>query len=487
MLDARVYHEIQPLVHARPLHTLLAVNAILAMPIQEMLARIEQEMETNPALEREERPCAQCGHPVDGVVCGRCGHSILSGDARLRNEVASSAVGPDDEEYDPFRTIARLPTLHEHLEHGLAACLTHPGDIRVGQYLIGCLDSRGFFDGDLNYAAADLGVPVSTVERILALIQTLDPPGVGARSVQECLLIQLRAMPRDPVQALAIRMVADHLAEVAREEHGKIAEKLGTTVEAVREALLFMRRHLAASPAERFLAEHGGGTLRPEEAAVPDVILTRTPEGYRIEITGAALFAIRVNPLYRRLLQESREGSRSLSLAERDCLRSLIGRARHFIETIRRRNWTLYNCVERIVEVQRAFLDSGPAHLKPLTMSAVAKDLGISESTVSRALDGKFVALPGGRVVSFSVFFDQSAPVKERIKDHVAAEDASRPLTDLQIARVLAADGFRVARRTVAKYREEMRLPASGARRRRNPRAFVQQQLGESGQRLQAV
>ncbi|MBI4277479.1 MAG: RNA polymerase sigma-54 factor, partial [Armatimonadetes bacterium] len=185
-----------------------------------------------------------------------------------------------------------------------------------------------------------------------------------------------------------------------------------------------------------------------------------------IEINGAGALTLRLNPFYRQALARTDRDAPALAPADRENLRNQVRRARLFIETVRRRTWTLYSCVEHIVEVQRAFLDRGPAHLVPLTMSAVAQALTISESTVSRALDAKYVQMPNGRIVSFEIFFDQSTPVKERIKTIIAAEETSRPLTDAEIAKTLATEGFPVARRTVAKYREELRLPAWRHRQR---------------------
>ncbi|MBI4278562.1 MAG: hypothetical protein HY660_08910, partial [Armatimonadetes bacterium] len=301
-VDVRIQHGLQPVTQARALQTLLAVNAILPLPIESMLARIDEELQANPALDRETYPCAQCGHPVEGVVCGRCGHSVLSGTARFRGEGRATASRADGEEFDPLSQATRPPSLIEHLEHALAAHLKNPEDLRIGEYLIGCLDSRGYFDGDVNYAAADLDVPVAALERVLKQIQSLDPPGVGARSLQECLLIQLQGLAPSPIRTVATRIIADHLAEVARERHAVVAEALGIAVAEVREALAFMRRNLSPSPAEQFAAEHGGNTLRPEEVALPDVILTRTETGYKIEINGAGALTLRLNPFYRQAL-----------------------------------------------------------------------------------------------------------------------------------------------------------------------------------------
>ncbi|HEX4841974.1 MAG TPA: RNA polymerase sigma-54 factor, partial [bacterium] len=146
----------------------------------------------------------------------------------------------------------------------------------------------------------------------------------------------------------------------------------------------------------------------------------------------------------------------------REHVRDYVNRAKLFIDALQRRNWTFANIVQAIVRTQWEFIERGDAHLKPLTKAMIAAELGVSESTVSRALDGKFVQLPTGRVVSFDLFFDQSLPTKDRIREIVAAE--TRPLTDEEIAVQLTSEGIKIARRTVTKYREEMNIPPSTSR-----------------------
>lgn len=449
----------------RALTTLLAVNAILAMPVQQMLVRVDEELDCNPALEQQEHPCPQCGHAMSGVICARCGRSVLDGGARMRGDRPSVPASPDDEGRDPFHTVAAPASLYDHAEAALTAAVGSDDEARIGRYLVGCLDRRGYFDADVAYVAADLNVGVDDVERVLYVMQTLDPPGIGARSVQECMLIQLRTLPASPDRQLAMRIVAEHLPRVERRQLGAVAAATGVSIDDIRTALRFMREQLAPSPADRFAADHGVNGVKPSELAVPDVLVHRTADGYRIELNGADALALTINPAFKQVLVDSRLKPTLLSKDERERLRAQVGRGRLFMETIRRRNWTLYNCVEYIVRAQRAFLDAGPSHLRPLTMSAVARALDISESTVSRALDGKFVRLPNGRLTAFGVFFDNSASAKERIKALIAAEDPIRPMTDGQLTMALEQEGVGLARRTVAKYREELRLPTFQLRR----------------------
>jgi RNA polymerase sigma-54 factor len=329
---------------------------------------------------------------------------------------------------------------------------------RIGQFLIGSLDHRGYVDADLNLIAADLKVPPEKVERVLAKLQTLDPPGVGARSLRECLLIQLQDLPEDALQALATRIVDVHLDEIARGAYEVVASALGTTVAQIRAGLTYIRQNLHPWPAERFYAEHGGKGLRPEDLVVPDVILARAPSGYGVVLNGEPALALRVAPSLRvtTAAAESVNAAGGTGLLAREYLRQ----ARFFVEVIRRRNQTLRQCMEHIVDVQKGFLEHGPSALRALTRKAVASALGLSESTVCRACEGKFVQLPSGRVVGIGVFFDRAQAVRERLKTLLARSAPDRP-SDRALSQALASEGVVIARRTVTKYRHQIGLPPS--------------------------
>ncbi len=446
-----------PALEARALQTVLATNAVLPLTLAELVARVEQELQDNPVLERVPSPCPQCGRPVEGAACGRCGWAALGSLARpgpRRVEACEDRPSAVDRAASP-------PNLLDHLEAQLRVNVCDPGVLRVALHLVGYLDSRGYLDVELEYVAAELRVPAQLVQQALEALQACEPAGVGARDVRECLLLQLDRLPDCPHRRLARAVVDRHLHAVARGQHGAVAEALGVPVEEVHAALRYVRQHLVPHPADAFWAEHGGDRVRPEELATPDVAIHRTEDGYRVELVGACALQLRVQPLVRRVLLEA-----ELPSEERERLRDLVRRGRLFVEAVRRRNNMLRQCAEYLVRYQRAFLDRGPAHLRPLTLTRVAQALGVWESTVSRALSGKFVQMPDGRVVSFSVFFDGSLPVRERIRELVAQEDPSCPLTDEQLANLLQKEGWAVARRTVTKYREMARIPSARLRRR---------------------
>ncbi len=448
---------VQP--EAKALQVILAANTLLPLPVLELLNRVEQELAENPVLERVPWTCPQCGAEAEGVACVRCGYSLLGGAGRFRWE---GFCRDEEKERPTALDLARAPeNLLDHLEAQLRVSVHDPQVLRVAVHLLGYLDPRGYFDGELPYVAAELRVSGELVERALRAVQALEPAGIGARDVRECLLLQLERLPEHPLRDLARALVADHLEDLARGRHEAVAARLGVRPDAVHEALRYLRTHTVPAPAEAFYTEHGDHAVRPEELAVPDVVLVRTAEGYRVELVASGALTLRINPLVRQALLGA-----PLTCEEREQLRAQLRRGRLLIEAVRRRNTLLYRCAECLVHYQRAFLDGGPRFLRPLTLTQVARELGVSESTVSRALSGKFVQMPDGRVVSFGVFFDSSLPVRERIRELVAAEAQDRPLTDEELVERLRAEGYHLARRTVTKYREMAGIPSARVRRR---------------------
>ncbi len=461
--------ELRPLPQLRMVPKLMAVNAVLVLPLQALEARIEAELDSNPALERETTLCPRCGSEISGVLCGSCGH--LLGEPLFEDPVFVGPRGGEDEEFDPLSLVPAEISFHEYLLLQLRASQLRGRRREVGEFLVGSIDERGYLQVDLAEVARRFRVSPRVVEEVLGIIQGFDPPGVGARSVEECLLLQLRALEPTPENALARRIVeAGCLLELGRGQYGKVAQRLGCTTQEVRQAHGYIRTFCYPYPADRYEAErHGGGRRRPEEVPRPDVIIVRTPRGYAVEVPGSPAMGLRLNPLYRDLYQQARSDPQAFAPHAQEHIREHVNRAKLFIETVKRRNHLLRRIFEFLVVAQREFLEGGPQFLKPLTLASVAARLGISESTVSRALDGKYVQLPDGRIVSSHVFFESSRPIKERIRQLVAGENPTHPLTDQEIASILRQEGFSIARRTVAKYREEMGISSSAARRQKTP------------------
>jgi len=425
---------------------LMMVNALLVLPLNQLLQRIEQELGENPALELDEK--VPSTEPTDGSWEG--GVQSLA------------AWTPDDDDYDPFAQVAAPVSLPEHLMMTLQAQGLSPRDHAIGERLIGYINDNGYVEVTTVQVAQELNVEVEEVEAVLSRIQRFEPIGVGARTVEECILLQLRVMDQTPVNRLAQRIVEHHLADLAARRFEAVAKALSVRLADVKEAHEFVKGNCYPYPAERYRLDQDGGRLYPGEVARPDIIIRRTDEGFTIELCRQDAFALRVNTFYEDLRRQMRRATPQYTDRSREHVRDYVSRAKIFIEAVQRRNWVFANIVQTVVTTQWEFLARGEVHLRPLTKAMIATELGISESTVSRALDAKFAQLPNGRVVSFDMFFDQSLPVKERIRELIATEPHA--FTDEEIARRLTAEGTKIARRTVTKYREEMSIPASTVR-----------------------
>ncbi|MGH2362520.1 MAG: RNA polymerase factor sigma-54 [bacterium] len=432
-------------VHQRMVPKLMMVNALLVLPLNQLLTRIEQEMAENPALEIEETKPKE------------------SQDWSGEEGQALTTWTPDDEELDPFARVAAPISLQEHLMMTLQAQGLAPRDHAIGERLIGYINDNGYMEAKTVQVAQEMSAEVEEVEAVLARIQRFEPVGIGARNVEECLLLQLKVMEPSAVNRLAQGLVETHLADLAARRFEKVAHDLQTTTDAVKEAHEYVKATCYPYPGEQYrMDQEGGGQLKPAEVARPDVIIRETEEGFAVELCRQEAFALRVNTFYEDLRRQMRRAKSGYSDRSVEHVRDYVSRAKLFIEAVQRRNWTLANIVETVIRTQWEFIVRGEAHMKPLTKAMVAAELGVSESTVSRALDGKFVQMPNGRVVSFDLFFDQSLPVKEKIREIIARE--VRPLTDEEIARELTQMGIKIARRTVSKYREEISIPSSTTR-----------------------
>jgi len=432
-------------LHQRMVPKLMMVNALLVLPLNQLVARIEQELSENPALELDEKPTS----PEPDWTPGEGGQSLTS-------------WTPDEEEFDPFSRMAAPVSLQEHLLMTLQAQGLSARDHAIGERLLGYINENGYLEASTAQVAQELNAEVEEVEAVLGRIQRFEPVGVGARNVEECLLLQLRVMEPTSVNRLAQRIVETYLPDLAAHRFDKVAKAVDATVTEVKDAHEFVKASCYPYPGERYRSDQDGGRVRPAEIARPDAIVRRTDDGFAIELCRQNAFALRVNAFYDDLRRQMRRASAGYSDESRGHVRDYVNRAKLFIDALHRRNWTFANIVQAIVRTQWEYIERGDAHLKPLTKAMIAAELGVSESTVSRALDAKFVQLPTGRVVSFDLFFDQSLPTKDRIREIVAAE--TRPLTDEEIAALLTSEGVKIARRTVTKYREEMNIPPSTSR-----------------------
>jgi RNA polymerase sigma-54 factor len=370
-----------------------------------------------------------------------------------------SLVAQEEHEELPFDNIARTTSsLTDHLDEQLRFATVDPVLRAIGGEIIGNLDEDGYLRADLEEIAQRCGVTASDVEKVLILVQGFDPPGVAARSVQECLLLQLRADPTpDP---LAIEIVEEHFDALSKRRYADIARALKRPVDRVMEAIEEIMA-LEPKPGRSF----GASDAR---YIVPDVIVQKVGDEYAVALNEEGIPRLRVNALYRTLL-------RSAGNDARQYVEQKLRSAMWLIKSVDQRQRTLRKVTQSIVKFQRDFLDRGIAHLRPLSLRDVGEDIGMHESTISRVTTNKYVETPQG-LFELKYFFHSgiasgdgemvsSVSVKKMIQDYLATEDAAKPFSDQEIAQYLKARGLTIARRTVAKYREELGILPSHQRR----------------------
>jgi RNA polymerase sigma-54 factor len=377
-----------------------------------------------------------------------------------RHDIAAPRSDFDDEKRPSVEnTLVRGQSLTDHLLWQLQMNELDEEEQAVTAMLIGNMDDDGYIQLAVEEIAFQSGKDFEVVECALRRIQELDPPGVGARDLRECLRLQLRA--RGEEDSLADRIVRDHLPLLEGKRFDKIAKELGVTVEDVANAATAIGT-LEPKPGRNY----GDGDVR---YITPDVFVHKVGDEYVVTLNDDGLPRLRVSSYYRQVLDGA--GGSEAKRYVQDKMKSALW----LIKSIQQRQRTLFMVTSSIVKFQRAFLDQGIAHLRPLVLKDVALDIGMHESTVSRATANKYVHTPQG-IFELKFFFTSSIStgsgddvssesVKDRIKAIVTAEDPKHPLSDQHIAEILDKEGVKVARRTVAKYREIMNILPSSKRR----------------------
>jgi RNA polymerase sigma-54 factor len=458
MMDMSMGMDLLPQQQMRASPALIALNNMLVLSTLELQQLVQQELEENPALEQienEDALCSRCGRPLSGSTCIYCLHE----DLKLAEAERDDASVPADDEFDPLLAVAAPMSLHESLQRDLHITLPD-GEHPIADYLVGSLDEQGFLDSSVEEIALMLRVAPEQVERALRRLQELGPAGVGARNVQECLLLQLDRLERNGLSNPHIRaIVTDYWLDLGEHRYGAIAHALGISYEEVVAARDFMRQHLRPFPLER--ASESAAPLETSFLA-PDVIIREEGERLAVEVVESRRFYLRLNPLYQELSHAIAQRQQEVSSEEREHLNTFVSRARLFLTNMRQRRETIRRIAEYLAERQEDFLRHGVRHLAPLTRAEVATVIGVHESTVSRATANKYVQVPSREIVPFSTFFTASLSVKDVIAELIANEAV--PLTDQEIVETLRQRGFDVARRTVAKYRGQLGILPSTLR-----------------------
>lgn len=447
----------QKLVMTQRLQQAIAILQMDAVALEE---RVQQELQDNPVLERVDsgEPGEDC--PWEEYLVG----------PQATGTGAEPDDWPADEDAGGGRWEERLswePSFHEALLGQLRLAVSASTLRRAAAFLVENLDPDGYLRQPLPELARALGVSLAHMERALAVVQSLDPAGVGARSLSECLLLQLAREPQaDP---LAAQIVRTHLEDLAAGRLTHIAAELRVSVAEVQAAADHIRR-LNPRPGSSL-----GGETQPRYI-VPDAVIQLVDGEPVVLLNEAATPHLRISRQYQQIWQQARRRG------EQEVLRFLhqrLNSALWLIRNIEQRQQTIYRVVQCLARRQREFLRRGSKYLRPLALRDVAQELGLHESTVSRATAHKYAQTPQG-TLELRAFFSNgvacagdheegrvaTAGVKARLKELLAAEDPRFPASDAELAARLRQEGIRISRRTVSKYREELGVPSSRRRRR---------------------
>lgn len=464
MMDMSMDMSMAPHMQMKASPALIALNNMLILSTMELQQMIQQEIEENPALELNEATdelCPRCGRPFSGSTCMFC----LQEDMRTLEAERDDYTGPasDDEEFDPLLLVAMPASMSETLLRDLHASLPYD-DHFIIDYLVGSLDDQGFLTVTTDQVASTLSVDEARVEQVLEKLQELGPVGVGSRDVPECLLLQLRRLEQENITHPHVeKIITQHWTDLGEHRYGAIAQALGIAYDDVVDARDFIRQYLRPYPLERITSDN---SVSPTQTTylTPDVVIRETEDGSLVaEVVESQRYFLRMNPLYQDLARQATRGNTaSVSAEEKDHLTQYVSRAQLFLTNLRQRRETIRRIAEHLIERQEEFLRYGVRYLKPLTRAEVAIAIGVHESTVSRATANKHVQLPSHEVIPFSHFFTASLSVKDVLLELVTKE--KRPLTDQELVEMLKERGFNVARRTVAKYRNQLNILPSTLR-----------------------
>ncbi|MBN1193532.1 MAG: RNA polymerase factor sigma-54 [Coriobacteriia bacterium] len=441
--------------------------SILAMPVADLQVLIEQEILENPVLEMEEdeyEESAEDGDVRDDAEDERAWDEWLDQYEELERMDGAGPVDPNSEAANSEDYVGGLQSFADYLLEQLAMLdITDEVEL-AARAVVGSLDDDGFFKSDCAEIARISAVDVVVAERALQVVQQLDPPGVGARSVTEALLIQAETIGIASEELTAI--IKGHLDDVAASHFRKIGRALGIGEARVRE-LVEVLRMLNPRPAGAYSPGPAPGYV------IPDVTLRRFDDEWLVIPNNDAVPGLRVSQKYRSMLRSDSATDEQT----RQYLKDKIRRAEMFMHNVDRRRDTVSQIAQIVLEAQRDFFEDGRGDLRPLRLEDVAVEIGVHLSTVSRGVTGKYMATPYG-LFELKHFFSggyrtstgmdvAATTVKQMIRDLLADEQPERPLSDQKLSDVLREDGIQVARRTVAKYREELGIEPSWARRRR--------------------
>lgn len=439
---------------------------ILQANTLELSQLIHQTLEVNPTLEDITEVPSLDDDGADPEEADSLAHmNETDDDWRERSiyENKGTTWSQEDEERRQrlYESIVAPVTLQSHLQQQLDLSMVETNIRRAAEAILGNLDERGFLDLPLRELQSRFGFPMKSLETAVKLVQGFDPAGVGAATIQESLLLQLKRT--GGLGTLEYKIVRDHLEDLARKRHPVIAKALGTTVERIAEAAANIGK----------LTPNPGGDFNPtgNPYIQPDVIVEYDDDGkLTAALTGEYLPNLRINDFYKNLI-----GNDGLDSKARNFLRDQIRDGRSLIRAISLRQETILAITHKLIEKQPEFFRKGPRFLRPLTMNEIADELGLHATTVSRAVAGKYIRSPQG-LMEMRAFFStgyqtsdgtdvSNTGVREALQQIVSEEDPAKPLSDEALMKALAKQGIKVARRTIAKYRDQLNILPSHLRK----------------------
>ena len=470
---------IQQKLHTRLVQKLILTPSLqqaiklLPMSTLELSDLLNQEMVENPMLEEVPTEDLQ---PVEATAAS---------EKTDTPDQANKSETWDDQDYEYFfgdylddgyrpraaqevrelppieNTLSTASSLTDHLMWQLSMQTDEPLMKEIGAAIVGNLNDDGYLVASFEELSAMGPWPVPEGERALRLVQSFDPTGVAARDLQECLLLQLRHLGLEGTPTE--KVVTEHLRLLQNHQVPEIARKLGMTIDDLKEHIEVIR-HLDPKPGSRYNPSQS-------QYVIPDVYVVKVEEQYVAVLNEDGLPQMRISPVYRRLLDKSADNTDETRAYVKDKFRSALW----LIKSVEQRQKTIHKVANSIINFQREFLDHGIEHLRPLVLRDVANDIGMHESTVSRVVTNKYMHTPQG-VFEMKYFFHSgisssygdnvsSVTIKQRIRKIIENEDPRKPLSDSKIVSMLQREGLELARRTIAKYREELKIPTSNQRK----------------------
>ena len=446
---------------------LLQKIELLTLNRLELAEMLQQELSENPVLEEAvgAEPTIEPGDDNDGPDGGEDPFAdidveyffeeYLPSPARTRSESKSL------EDKAPFESfLSTHITLQDHLNWQLNLTEITPEVHRIAYFIIGNVNPDGYACVGNDEICEQLEVSIEDVEQALRTVQSFDPPGVAARDLAECLLIQLESLGM--IEGLAGELLRDHLADLEIRKVTELARRVGRGVEEVEEALKVIRS-LSPKPGQRY-------DWKEPDYVQPDVYIQKTEDGYRVVVSDDGLPRLRLSNAYRSLLRQ-----KTTSRETKNFIRERFRSAIELLKSVDQREATIYRVCEAIIHRQTPFLDHGVLYLRPMLIKEIAEELQVHSSTISRVVANKYAHTPHG-IVELRRFFSigvegrngqsfSTIQVKEMIRRMIEAENVSKPLSDQKIAQGLNREGIQITRRTVAKYRDQMNVAGSRQRR----------------------